>query len=70
MRANDIHLNCSKPTWGSVVKRKDMCPPSRTDISYTKKLFDGFDIQKDIPEFKTKNELYNWRDRIIRNMFD
>ena len=67
MKANDIHLNCSKLTWGSVVKRKDMQPPTKIDIKNTKELFSDFGIDKTIPEFKTKNDLYNWRDRLIRS---
>lgn len=59
-----------KPIYESAVKRKDLLPPSNADIKYTQKLFDGFDIRMDIPEFKTKNDLYNWRDRVIRRTFD
>lgn len=71
IKAKNIHLySSSKPVYGSVIKRKDLMPPSKTDIKYTKELFTGFDINMDIPEFSTKNDLYNWRDRVIRNIFD
>lgn len=64
------HYCSSRPLCGVVVKRKDLAPPSNADIKYTQKLFDGFDIRMDIPEFKTKNDLYNWRDRVIRGVFE
>lgn len=69
MKAKNIHLySSSKPVYGSIVKRKDMQPPTKTDIKNTKELFSDFGIDKTIPEFKTKNDLYNWRDRLIRSV--
>ena len=59
-----------KPIYELVVKRKDLSPPSKVDIRYTKELFAGFDIHVDRPEFNTKNDLYNWRDRVIRGAFN
>lgn len=47
-------------------KRTEHHPPTAGDIKETKKLFKDFYIKEDIPEFKTKNELYNWRNRVIR----
>lgn len=64
------HYCSDRSLYGATIKRKDMLPPTRIDIKYTKELFDGFDINMDIPEFQTKNDLYNWRDRVIRRTFD
>lgn len=63
-------IYASKPIYKSVIKRRDMQPPTLADIKYTKELFIGFDIHEDIPEFKTKGELYNWRDRVIRSIWN
>lgn len=48
------------------IKRTELQPPSAGDIKETKMLLNDLEIKKDIPEFKTKAELYNWRSRIVR----
>ena len=60
----------SRPVYEAVVKRKDMAHPTPLDIRYTKELFAGFDIHEEIGNFKTKNDLYNWRDKVIRSAFN
>lgn len=48
------------------LRRNDIKHPSAKDIKETKMLFKDFRIDVDIPDFNTKRELYNWRDRIIK----
>lgn len=67
MKVRNIYGTDHKIPTGSIVKRKDMSPPTMSDIRYTKELFLGFDIHEDIPEFNTKNDLYNWRNQVIKN---
>lgn len=52
------------------LKRLDLKSPTDKDIKDTIKLFRDFEISVDIPEFKTKGELYNWRDRVIRGIWN
>ena len=47
-------------------KIKELSSPTNKDIKDTIKIFKDFDISTNIPEFKTRSELYNWRDRVIR----
>lgn len=47
-------------------KGLELKAPTVIDIKNTQKLFCDFGVKADIPDFATKRELYNWRDRIIR----
>lgn len=49
-------------------KRTEHRPPTAGDIKETKILLRDLNIKKDIPEFTTKAELYNWRSQIIRGI--
>lgn len=59
-----IHNNFKIPS--ERLRRNDIKHPSAKDIKETKMLFKDFRIDVDIPDFNTKRELYNWRDRIIK----
>lgn len=65
MKVKNIYLYDNKIMHGTI-KRKDMQMPTTRDIKETKNLFKDFNIKEDIPGFKTRNELYNWRNRVIR----
>ena len=49
-------------------KNLELNPPTTIDIKNTQKLFRDFGVKTDIPNFTTKRELYNWRDRVIRSL--
>ena len=42
-------------------------PPTKTDIRETRDLFYDFGIHRDIPDFESRSQLYEWRRRVIRN---
>lgn len=48
------------------LRRNDIKCPTAKDIKETKMLFRDFKINIGIPDFNTKRELYNWRERIIK----
>lgn len=61
------HSNKIVPVYSNF-KKTEHLPPTTGDIKETKILLRDLNIKKDIPEFKTKAELYNWRSRIVRGI--
>ena len=45
-------------------------PPTKLDLRETKDLLYDFGIHKDIPNFKSRSQLYEWRREVIRNKLE
>lgn len=41
--------------------------PTKLDFEETRNLFYDFGIHKDIPEFRSRSQLYEWRREVIRD---
>ena len=42
-------------------------PPTKLDLRETSDLLYDFGILKDIPDFRSRSQLYEWRREVIRN---
>ena len=69
MKCRSIILYPHKIAAGHI-KHKEDAVPTEFDVRQTKKLFKDFGISEYIPEFNTKSELYNWRDRVIKGFLN
>ena len=65
----NIH-NQYKGLYKVKMNRKDLYSPTPSDIKQTERILSDFGIDVNIPKFTSKNDLYNWRNRVIRGIFD